>query len=252
VLEEEFSFAHEVADRAAEIALPIFRGGPEVRLKPDSTPVTEADIRVEEMVRRAVAERFPSDAVLGQEGGMDREAERTWIVDPIDGTKNFAAGIQVWGTLLALRIGEDLVMGVVSAPALGERYDAVRGEGATLNGQQIRVSATGSMADAAICFGDPDNFFSGRLREPFERVASMAARTRGFGDFWGHLLVARGSMDAMMEPALNEWDYSALVPIVEEAGGRISQLDGSPLAHGGSALTTNGALHAEVAALFAG
>jgi histidinol-phosphatase len=252
VLEEELSFAHEVADAAADIALPIFRGGPEVRLKPDDTPVTEADVRVEELVRRAVAERFPSDAVLGEEGGLDREAERTWIVDPIDGTKNFAAGIQVWGTLLALRFGEELVLGVVSAPALGERYDAVRGEGATLNGQQIHVSATGSIEEAAICFGDPDNFFSGDLREPFQRLASGSARTRGFGDFWGHMLVARGSMDVMVEPVLNEWDYSALVPIVEEAGGRITQLDGSPLAHGGSALTTNGPLHDEVSATFAG
>ena len=252
MLEDELSFAHELADRAAEIALPIFRGGPEVRLKPDSTPVTEADVRVEDMVRRAVAERFPSDAVLGEEGGMDREAERTWIVDPIDGTKNFAAGIQVWGTLLALRIAEDLVMGMISAPALGERYDAVRGEGSTLNGQGIQVSATASIEEAAICFGDPDNFFSGRFREPFEQVAATAARTRGFGDFWGHMLVARGSMDVMLEPALNEWDYAALVPIVEEAGGTITQLDGSPLAHGGSALTTNGKLHREVAGHFAG
>jgi histidinol-phosphatase len=252
VLEDELSFAHEVADAAAEIAVPIFRGDPEVRLKPDNTPVTEADVRVEEMVRRAVAERFPHDAVLGEEGGMDREAERTWIVDPIDGTKNFAAGIQVWGTLLALRIGEELVMGVVSAPALGERYDAVRGEGATLNGQQIRVSATGSIEEAAICFGDPDNFFLGGLRGPFEQLAASSSRARGFGDFWGHMLVARGSMDAMLEPALNEWDYSALVPIVEEAGGRITQLDGSPLSHEGGALTTNGTLHDEVVAIFAG
>jgi histidinol-phosphatase len=252
VLEDELSFAHEVADAAAEIAVPIFRGDLEVRLKPDNTPVTEADVRVEEMVRRAVAERFPSDAVLGEEGGMDREAERTWIVDPIDGTKNFAAGIQVWGTLLALRIGEELFLGVVSAPALGERYDAVRGEGATLNGQRIQVSATSSLEEAAICFGDPDNFFSGNLRGPFEQIAARSSRARGFGDFWGHTLVARGSMDVMLEPALNEWDYSALVPIVEEAGGRITQLDGSPLAHGGSALTTNGTLHDEVAAMVAG
>jgi histidinol-phosphatase len=252
VLEAELSFAHEVADRAAEIALPIFRGGPDVRLKPDSTPVTEADVRVEKMVRQAVSERFPSDAVLGEEEGLDRDAERTWVIDPIDGTKNFAAGIQVWGTLLGLRIGDDLALGVVSAPAMGERYGAVRGEVATLNGRRIHVSATPSIEEAAICFGDPDNFFSGRLREPFEQVASRSARTRGFGDFWGHMLVARGSMDVMLEPALNEWDYSALVPIVEEAGGTITQLDGSPLVHGGSALTTNGTLHAEVAALFAG
>jgi histidinol-phosphatase len=108
------------------------------------------------------------------------------------------------------------------------------------------------MEEAAICFGDPDNFFSGDLRGPFEQFAARSSRARGFGDFWGPVLVARGSMDVMVEPALNEWDYSALVPIVEEAGGRMTQLDGSPLAHGSSALTTNGTLQDEVAAIFAG
>ena len=251
MLEAELAFAHEIADRAAEIALPVFRGGAEVRLKPDRTPVTEADLMIEEMIRQAVGERFPADAVLGEEGGLRGSAPRTWIVDPIDGTKNFAAGIQVWASLLALRVDEDVVLGMASAPALGERYEAVRGGGARLNGKPIHVSQTDSLDDAAICFGDPDNFAAGPLREPFLELLGRASRGRGFGDFWGHLLVARGSMDAMLEPSLSVWDYSALVPIVEEAGGRITQLDGSPLAHGGSALTTNGSLHPDMTARFA-
>jgi histidinol-phosphatase len=251
VFEAELLLAHEIADRAAEIAVPLFRGGVDARLKADWTPVTDADLRVEELVRDAVGARFPGDAVHGEEGGLQGSAERTWIVDPIDGTKNFAAGIQVWATLLALRVEEELVLGVVSAPALGERYEAVRGGGARLNGEPIHVSRAASLEDAALCFGDPDNFAGDRLRTPFLDLLMTSSRSRGFGDFWGHVLVARGSMDVMIEPSLALWDYAALVPIVEEAGGRITQLNGSPLAHGGSALTTNGVLHDAVASRFA-
>jgi histidinol-phosphatase len=251
VYEAELAFAHRIADRAADLALPIFRRGAEVRLKPDRTPVTEADLLVEDMIRREVERRFPADAVLGEEAGLQGSALRTWIVDPIDGTKNFAAGIQVWATLVALRIDRDVVLGMASAPALDERYEAVRGGGARLNGEPIHVSETSSLVDAAICFGDPNNFAADPLREPFLELIGEASRSRGFGDFWGHLLVARGSMDAMLEPSLSVWDYSALVPIVQEAGGRITQLDGSPLAHGGSALSTNGVLHQLIARRFA-
>jgi histidinol-phosphatase len=251
VYEAELAFALELADRADRIALPLFRTGVEARLKADRTPVTEADLRVEEMIRRSVAERFPADAVLGEEGGLGGSAERTWIVDPIDGTRNFAAGIQVWATLLALRVGDRMELGVVSAPALDERYHAVRGDGAWLNDREIHVSETASPHEASLCFGDPDAFEDDHQRRAFLDLMGTAVRSRGFGDFWGHLLVARGSMDAMVEPSLALWDFAALVPIVEEAGGRITQLDGSPLAHGGSALTTNGRLHDEIAARLA-
>lgn len=249
--EAELEFALELADRADRIALPLFRAGVEVRTKADRTPVTEADLRVEEMIRLSVAERFPADAVLGEEGGLRGSSERTWIVDPIDGTRNFAAGIQVWATLLALRVDGDFVLGVVSAPALGERWHADRGAGAWLNDRSIRVSDTTSLDEAALCFGDPDAFEGGHDRGAFLDLAGTTLRSRGFGDFWGHLLVARGSVDLMLEPSLALWDYAALVPIVEESGGTITQLDGSPLAHGGSALSTNGVLHESVAARFA-
>jgi histidinol-phosphatase len=250
VYEPELEFALELADRADGIALPLFREGVEARPKADRTPVTEADLRVEELVHRAVAERFPGDAILGEEGGLRGSAERTWIVDPIDGTRNFAAGIQVWATLLALRVGDELVLGVASAPALGERWHAARGGGAWLNGREVHVSRTATLKDAALCFGDPDAFEDGPDRQAFLDLVGATLRSRGFGDFWGHLLVARGSMDAMLEPSLALWDYAALVPIVEESGGTITQLDGSPLAHGGSALSTNGVLHEPIAARF--
>ncbi|HJV04215.1 MAG TPA: inositol monophosphatase family protein [Actinomycetota bacterium] len=253
MFEAELRFAHEVADRAAQIALPPFQDGVEAHLKEDRTPVTEADLRIEALVREAVAERFPEDAVLGEEGGLlqNGSSDRTWIVDPIDGTRNFAAGIQVWATLLALRVEDELVLGVVSAPALGERYDAVRGEGSRLNGEPIRVSGTSSPGEAALCFGDPEAFDGHVSKEALLGLTGEVLRSRGFGDFWGHLLVARGSMDVMIEPSLAEWDYAALVPIVEEAGGRITQTDGSPVAHGRSALTTNGVLHEAITARFA-
>ncbi len=247
----ELAFALEIADRADRIALPLFRAGVEARPKADRTPVTDADIRVEEMIRESVAGRFPGDAVLGEEGGLRGSSDRTWIVDPIDGTRNFAAGIQVWATLVALRVAGEFVLGVASAPALGERYHAVRGAGAWLNGRQIRVSETAPVEEAALCFGDPDAFGDDHERRAFVDLVGNTVRSRGFGDFWGHVLVARGSMDAMLEPSLALWDYAALVPIVEEAGGTITQLGGSPLAHGGSALTTNGVLHQVIAARFA-
>jgi histidinol-phosphatase len=250
VHQAELAFALEIADRADRIALPLFRSGVEERPKADRTPVTEADIRVEEMIRESVADRFPGDAVLGEEGGLRGSSDRTWIVDPIDGTRNFAAGIQVWATLVALRVGSEFVLGVASAPALGERYHAVRGAGAWLNGRPIRVSETASLDQAALCFGDPDAFGNDRERRVFLDLVGTTVRSRGFGDFWGHLLVGRGSMDAMLEPSLAVWDYAALVPIVEEAGGTITQLDGSALAHGGSALTTNRVLHERIADRF--
>jgi histidinol-phosphatase len=143
------------------------------------------------------------------------------------------------------------VLGVASAPALGERWHAGRGEGAWLNDRPIRVSVTPSLDEAALCFGDPDAFEDHRDRGAFLDLVGTTLRSRGFGDFWGHLLVARGSMDLMLEPSLALWDYAAMVPIVEESGGTITQLNGSPLVHGGSALSTNGVLHEPVAARFA-
>jgi histidinol-phosphatase len=253
MLSRELGFANELADRAADIALPLYHGELVVRQKPDKTPVTEADIRIEQMVRSAVAQSYPADAVLGEEGGLGgpTEAERTWIVDPIDGTKNFARRIQIWGTLIALRIGDRFELGVVSAPALGERYYAVRGSGATLNGSPISVSDTGALPASQLLFAGVRSWLDGPHERAFLDLAAGVARTRGFGDFWGHMLVARGGGEAAMEPDLRVWDYAALVPIVEEAGGRISTFEGGPLTDGGSVLTSNGRVHDDIVARFA-
>ncbi len=252
VLERELAFANELADRAAEIALRWFRGdGLEVRWKDDRTPVTQADLEIEAMVREALPRAFPGDTILGEEGGGEVRAGRTWIVDPIDGTKNFADGVQIWATLIALAVDGEPALGVVSAPALGERYEAVRGGGARLNGRRIRVSRTPDLPQAFVGFTELRDWLEGPHREAFLGLAGSVRRTRGLGDFWGHVLVARGSLDAMLEPELATWDWAALKVIVEEAGGRVTRFDGGPLTHGGSAVTTNGILHGEVLARLA-
>jgi histidinol-phosphatase len=248
MFEAELAAAHAIADRAGEIALSFFRNDPEVRWKPDATPVTEADIAVEAMMREELTERFPDDAIRGEEGGLVGESDRTWILDPIDGTRNFAAGIQIWANLVALKMGDSYVLGLVNAPAIGERYAAVLGQGATWNGAPMHVSDVERTADGMIVFGDVEVWAGTERADRFHRLAHAARRNRGFGDFWGHMLVARGAAEAMVEPELSEWDFAPLVPIVTEAGGRVTQLDGSPPIHGGSLLSSNGHVHDEVVA----
>jgi histidinol-phosphatase len=173
-------------------------------------------------------------------------------VDPIDGTKNFVRGIPVFGTLLALERDGEVVVGVASGPALGRRWWAARGDGAFADGGPIRVSAVDALADAQLCFGGVNGWrTAGRLQAFLDLVAGCK-RTRGFGDFWMHMLVAEGSADVAVEPEVSLWDLAAVKVIVEEAGGRFTDLAGEPRADGGSAASTNGALHDEVLAAFAG
>ncbi len=249
---QELALAHELADEAARIGMGYFHGGFEVMTKADLSPVTEADLAIEAMVRARIADVFPSDAILGEEQGGQDLGGRTWIVDPIDATKNFTLGIQIWGTLLALRVEGDLKVAVVSAPALDERYAAVRGEGATLNGRAIHVTVADRLADAHVLYSP----IKAWLREPRDEavldVLAEAWRTRAFGDFWGHVLVARGAAEIMMEPALAVWDFAAPQLVVEEAGGRVTTMRGGPTFHGGSVLTTNGVLHQELLARLEG
>jgi histidinol-phosphatase len=245
--EEELGFANQLADQAAEIAMRYFRGELTVQLKVDRTPVTQADLEIERMIREEIAQRFPEDAVLGEEQGLAGDSDRVWVIDPVDGTKNFAAGIQVWGTLIALVVEDDPVVGVANAPALGERYAAARAGGATLNGEAIHVSDVERLSDAFVLFGsltwdDPAN------ERRFSGLVKAAARTRAFGDFWGHMLVARGAAEAMIEEELRTWDTAAVRVIVEEAGGRVTSLAGAALEDRGSVLTTNGRLHDELVA----
>ena len=221
-----------------------------VRHKEDDTPVTDVDVAVERALRDAVAVRYPHDAFLGEEGGRTgRGPDRVWVVDPIDGTKNFVDGIQVWATLVALEVDGAPVLGVVDSPHLGERYDAIRGGGARLNGERIEVSDVARLADGFVLHSGVEEWIHGPRWQPFVRVVGGARRTRGLSDFWGHVLVARGSADALLEhEPCGVWDWAALRVVLEEAGGRMTTLDGEEPFDGCTLLSTNGVIHDEVLA----
>jgi histidinol-phosphatase len=250
MFEAELEAAHRIADRAGQIAMAAFRHDPEVTWKPDATPVTEADIAVERMIREELAERFPDDAIRGEEGGISGSSDRMWVVDPIDGTRNYAAGIQVWANLLALKVGDEYVLGLVNAPALDERYAATRGGGATWNDRPMRVSDA-AIPEGMVVFGDIEAWSGTERGSRFHELAHRARRNRGFGDFWGHMLVARGAAEVMIEPELSEWDFAAITVIVREAGGRVTRIDGGEPVHGGSLVSSNGRVHDEVLAALA-
>lgn len=207
--------------------------------KADGTPVTPGDRAVEAALRSYIAKTFPKDDVLGEEEGGDALGERVWIIDPIDGTKNYMTNIPVYATLLALQVGGVTEVAVISAPALQARWWAIRGGGAFRDGMPIGVSTIAEMAQARLCHGGLD-----WNTTVTSALASVTKRARGFGDFWGYCLVAEGSMDLMYEAApLARWDLAAPRLLVEQAGGLVTAADGTPDPHGGSVLASNGALH---------
>jgi len=220
-----------------------------VHTKPDRTPVTEADHAVEEALRARLARERPDDGIVGEEHGVSGTGSRRWIVDPIDGTKSFLRGSPPWATLLGLEVDGDLVLGMVSAPALGRRWWATRGGGAYANGERIAVSAVDSLDDALLCHADLRSYEDHDCGPEFDALTRRVWDRRGFGDFWGHMLVAEGIADVMIEPVLEIWDVAALIPIVEEAGGRVTDRRGDRRADGGNAVTTNGLLHDDVLAI---
>jgi len=258
-LADDLALAHELADAADEHTLARFRAlDLRVRAKPDLTPVSDADTAVEAAVRRTLASRRPGDAVLGEEEGLVGEGPRRWVVDPVDGTKNFVRGVPVWATLVALEIDGSVDVGVVSAPALGRRWWAARGLGAHAGPSRarssvLRVSAVTDLADASLSYSSLTGWQAqGRLPGLLD-LSQRVWRTRAYGDFWSHVLVAEGAVDASFEPEVSLWDLAALQPVVEEAGGRFTDLSGARTPAGGSVVCSNGALHDEVlAALSAG
>lgn len=246
----DLALAHELADSADEISMARYRAADlVVDTKPDLTPVTEADRAVETELRARLAHARPQDVVLGEEfGGQPDPTGRQWVIDPIDGTKNYVRGVPVWATLIALVVDGSAVLGVASAPALGRRWWAARGHGSHTRGPEgertLRVSAVESLTDASFSFSDHVGWSPGAL----DTLQNAAWRTRGYGDFWSHLLVAEGAVDVAAEPELNMWDIAALIPIIEEAGGTVTSYDGSPALLAGSAVTTNGRLHPQALA----
>ena len=241
---DDLALALALADLADATTMPRFRAADlVVETKPDLTPVTEADRATERALRSAIEEARPGDAVLGEEYGTTGASHREWVLDPIDGTKNFVRGAPVWATLVALRENGVVTTGVVSAPALGRRWWAARGRGAFADGSPISVSRVSEIGDAFLSYSSLTGWEAmGRL-DAFVDLTRRVWRTRAFGDFWSYMLVAEGAVDLAAEPEVSLWDLAALQVIVEEAGGRFTDLEGRPRADGGSAVTTNGLLH---------
>jgi len=236
----DLDLALRLADAADAISLPRYRTELVIETKPDLTPVTEADRAVEAEIRRMLASERPDDAILGEEGGAAGSGTRRWIVDPIDGTRNYSRGIPVWATLIALEVDGTVQIGVVAAPALHGRWWAERGSGALANGEPMHVSAIGRIEEAVLSFSIETNV---------PPLARDAWHVRGLGDFWAHMLVAEGAVDGAVDAdGLSEWDLAAVQVIVEEAGGRFSDAGGESRIDSGSAITSNGLLHDELLA----
>jgi histidinol-phosphatase len=248
--DDDLRFAHVLADAADDITARRFRAVDlRVETKPDLTPVTDADHAAEESLRNVLRRARPRDAMLGEEFGRTGSGARCWVIDPIDATKNYVRGVPVWATLVALMEAGEVYVGAVSAPALGRRWWAARGQGAWLSvsggePRHLHVSRVGTLADASV--GYPS--LRGWEKSPGGLDGLLALerqvwRTRGYGDFWQHAMVAEGVLDAAAEPEVSLWDLAALAVLVEEAGGRFTDLRGRPGPDGGSALSSNGVLH---------
>jgi histidinol-phosphatase len=261
---DDLELALELADVADAITMARFRADDlVVETKPDLTPVSEADRAVEQALSERLAGVRPRDRVFGEEfGGADAEAgaeaARRWIVDPIDGTKGYVRGMPVWATLLALEQDGEPVLGIVSAPALGRRWWAARGAGAftsdTRGGEAraVRVSGIRELGDAQMCFGGFEEWRQTERLDALLALAERCWRTRGYGDFWQYMLVAEGAAEIALDPAVSIWDVAAPMVIVQEAGGRFTDLSGATSAAGGSGIATNGLVHESARRILAG
>jgi histidinol-phosphatase len=248
---DDVALALQLADEADALTLDRF-GALDLRIetKPDLTPVTDADRSAEELLRGLLEKNRPTDAVLGEEyGGTAAYEGRQWVLDPIDGTKNFVRGVPVWATLVALLQDGVPLVGVVSAPAMGRRWWAGTGEGAytSFGGTTRAISASGvdDIGSASLSFSDLTTGWGDR-RSQFLDLTDAVWRVRGYGDFWSYCLVAEGAVDIAVEPEVKLWDIAPLDVLVREAGGAFTSIEGSPGPHGGSAIATNGHLHETV------
>ena len=262
---DDLALAHALADLADAITLDRYQSQDLViTTKPDNTPVTDADRAVETAIREALGTHRSDDGLVGEEFGSDKGSSgRYWVIDPIDGTKNFMRGVPTWATLIALvqvdaSGNEEVVVGIASAPALARRWAAAKSHGATVRfnegtddlseesigaslDKKISVSKVSTLSDASISYSDFVGW--GDRLEPFQKMLASAWRTRGIGDFWSHMLVAEGAVDVAIEPSLAVWDMAALDIIVREAGGTFTNTAGQNGPFGGSGVSTNGLLH---------
>ena len=249
------AFALELADAADAVTVPAFYGGAEVRRKPDGSLVTEADEAAERELRALISRRFPEHAVLGEEAGLGGapDAPARWILDPIDGTHSFVRGVPVWGTLIACERRGVVEVGVASSPALGARWWAGRGLGAyrsralqgragARGGERIHVSTVDRIEETQVIYGSY-RLVAGSWGGRALGLLGASWRQRGYGDCWGHLLVAEGSAELMLDPEISAWDIAALLPILEEAGGRLTDVDGRDDLGISHAISSNGLVH---------
>ncbi|MGD7731799.1 inositol monophosphatase family protein [Propionibacteriaceae bacterium G57] len=249
---DDLRLAHLLADNADSITMSRFKARDlTVSTKPDMTEVTDADVAVEEAIRRTLGKARPRDAVHGEEGEDTGWGPRRWVIDPIDGTRNFVRGVPVWASLIALMVEDEVVASVVSAPSLGRRWWAHKGGGAhsgptLLRGQQIQVSKVGRIEDASMSYSSVGGWIDSGRGQAFVNLLRDCWRTRAYGDFWSYMLVAEGAVDLALEPELALHDMAALDVIVREAGGRFTNVDGIDGVNGPGALCSNGLLHAEL------
>ena len=246
---EDLDLAHAIADQVDPVTRAHFeRQDFEVQTKPDLTPVTDADRRAERMIRESLSRARARDCVLGEEFGQTGRSPRQWVIDPIDGTKNFVRGVPVWATLIGLVEDGEVVVGLVSAPALGRRWWAVAGGGAWTGrslsaSRRLRVSGVSGLEDASLSYASLSGWVRRRRLGAMLSLMRDCWRTRAYGDFWSYMLVAEGAVDLAAEPELELYDMAALVPIVVQAGGRFTSLAGEAGPWGGDAVATNGLLH---------
>ena len=250
-LREVLDFATDAAWQAGRITLRYFQTGVEVEEKADESPVTAADKGAETKLRELIETRFPNDGIVGEEHGDKKGTSgRRWILDPIDGTKSFVHGVPLYGVLVGVEVEDEPAVGVVHFPALNEMICAASELGCTWNGRPTRVSDISDIQDATVILTD---FVNGHGREEaMNRICSRAKLVRGWGDCYGHMLVATGRAEVMLDPIMSVWDCAALAPILKEAGGTFTTWSGEATIWGNEAVSTNGALFEEVMALIKG
>lgn len=240
-------FATELAWHAGRVTMRYFQTNVVAELKSDNSPVTIADRESERLMREMIEARYPHHSILGEEEGETRPgAAFRWILDPIDGTKSFVAGVPMYAVLVGLERDGVPVVGAVAIPPLGDMVTAALGEGCLWNGRMARVSTTDRLSDAVISTTDTRHMREYGHEAAFERLSAKARLLRGWGDAYGHVLVATGRIDVMLDAVMNPWDCAALVPVVQESGGTFTDWDGVATIYGGGAISSNGALFQEV------
>ncbi len=245
-----YELAMEAARKAGELARGFYETTFDVEKKADNSPVTIADKRAEQLIRQLVAQHFPDDGFLGEEfGDQPGGSGFRWVIDPIDGTRSFVRHIPIWATLIGLEYRGEQIGGIAYIPVFDQMYRALRGDGAYVGDRRIQVSKEDKLSESLMCYSSIRWFQSAGREKTFLELVSKTQRQRGFGDFYGFVLVAEGAADLMLEHGVHEWDVAALKAIVEEAGGTFTDWKGTPTTATPDVLATNGKLHAATLAI---